>query len=149
MTDMDKEWVSPSEETSEALKKEILKTMFPIIKPIAEEEDDKISMRRILTAIQQGKQLEKEADQAFEEANPNNKAHGHHPDIMSIAATCIAALVMGEDSVDGFAPTCVAGLPIICFANAVAILQAASNLESALDCELNDFGLDTAMKLIE
>ena len=52
MIRMDKEWVSPTDEEQDALRKQIMKAMFPIIKPMATDEDRQASVKRILSAIQ-------------------------------------------------------------------------------------------------
>src|ERR1700724_203495 len=89
----EKEWISPPDEAKEVMRQRIMRSIFPIIRGIEEDEDIPVSVRRILTAIEVAKKLETDTDKEFALGNPDNKAHGHYAAVMDIIATCVAAVI--------------------------------------------------------
>lgn len=143
-----KEWISPSKEQTEKLTEKIRIAMLASLQPIFEYSDDrevKDVVKIIFSAAKIGFDLERDANKEFEDSHPENHTHSYYIEIMKIIASC---LMHGGD-LTTFPAYTIGSQVFEAFASAISILEAASNLESALDCDISDAGFSLAFKILK
>lgn len=146
-----KEWVAPSESECDYLKKKIMKSVYPIIiemKNNNSNEEYDAAVRSIFNAIEVANTMQENANREFSLSNPDSLTHSYYFDIMPIIATCVVAAILDYDDISKFPPYSLNGQHIMAFSIASRILSAASNLESELEMCGEDHGWELAKKII-
>lgn len=132
-----KEWISPSQEETEAVSEKIKKSIFPLIESINEpsEYNYKSAVRSLFTALELGRNIEGDADKEFAQAHPDNKTYGYYIDILDIIATCIAVTVIKtangrEKDINDYPPHSRIGEIIMTYGHMVKFLDSVNHFES-------------------
>ncbi len=146
-----KEWVSPTDEEKEILQRQIYNAMLPLFKETFGFEDEHAALKKMLRAIQLGRNLEKDANKAFAKRHPNNYAHDHYAGVAEIAATCTAHALMGVKDSETCPVISAVGALITVYAGVINIFRLSCDIDMLLNGELEIFSssIDGTMQIVE